>query len=250
MVKPMQPKLKLYQNVARKIEQGIKDGAYPLGARLPPERDLADKFGVSRPTVREAIIALEIRNLVEVKHGSGVYVVHLPAMEENLAELDVGAFELIEARMMFEGEAAALAALAMTDDELRELGDILVKMEDVDPASAEELSFDRKFHLSIARGTKNSLIEQTIETLWDVRETSPLCKHMFHQARSSGINPRPSEHRRILDALSTRDPAASRSAMRDHLRRVSEDLLVVTELELIEKAKKEIGDKRRRLVGK
>ncbi len=246
----MQPKLKLYQTVALKIEQGIKDGSYPVGMRLPPERDLAETFAVSRPTVREAVIALEIRNLVEVKHGSGVYVLDLPPEEDSHPELDVGAFELIEARIMFEGEAAALAAHTMTDEELEQLSAILLMMEDIDPASPEELSLDRKFHLSIAKGTKNSLVEQAVEQLWDIRETSPLCRHMFNQARNSGINPRPSEHRRILEALASRDGGSAREAMRDHLRRVSEDLLVVTELELIEKAKREIGDKRRRLGAK
>lgn len=86
-----------------------------------------------------------------------------------------------------------------------------------------------------------------IEQLWGIRESSPLCRHMFTQARRSGINPRPDEHRRILDALTRRDGDAARAAMRDHLRRVSEDLLVVTELELIERARQEIRDKRRRL---
>lgn len=246
----MQPKLKLYQTVALRIEQGIRDGSYPLGARLPPERDLAEALAVSRPTVREAMIALEIRNLVEVKHGSGVYVRDVPSTDDPHSELDVGAFELIEARIMFEGEAASLAALAMTDEELEQLRAILLAMEDTDPASAEELSLDRKFHLSIAKGTKNSLVEQTIEQLWDIRESSPLCRHMFNQARNSGINPRPSEHRRIHEALLARDGESAREAMRDHLRRVSEDFLVVTELELIEQAKREIGDKRRRLGAK
>lgn len=245
----MQPKLKLYQSVALKIEQGIQDGSYPPGTRLPPERDLAEMFAVSRPTVREAIIALEIRNLVEVKHGSGVYVVASPPVEQPASELDVGAFELIEARIMFEGEATALAALTLTGEDLDLLGDTLRRMERADPASSEELALDRKFHLAIARGTKNSLIEQVVEHLWDIRETSPLCRHMFSQARSSGINPRPDEHRRILDALRARDGDRAREAMREHLIRVSEDLLAVTELEMIQKAKKEIGDKRRRLTG-
>ncbi|WP_371262526.1 FadR/GntR family transcriptional regulator [Sphingobium sp. YR768] len=238
---------KLYQNVAQRIEQDIEDGIYPKGTRLPPERELAEQFDVSRPTVREAIIALEIRNLVEVKHGSGVYVLGSSSTDGTAAELDVGAFELIEARIMFEGEAAALAAIVMTDSELRRLGGILSKMESVDPISADELALDRQFHLAIAQGTRNSLVEQSIEQLWDLRDTSPLCRHMFAQARQSGITPRPHEHRRIFDALEARDADLARAAMRDHLRRVSEDLLIVTELELIEKAKQDIVDKRRRL---
>lgn len=243
----MAERLKLYQRVALEIERGIREGVHQPGSRLPPERDLAEQFSVSRPTIREAIIALEIRQLVEVRHGSGVYVVVAPPNVDAAAELNVGAFELIEARLMFEGEAAALAAAVMTEAELAELKAILSRMEAADPASAIELALDRSFHLMIAQGTKNSLIEQAVEHLWDLRESSPLCRHMFEQARQGGINPRPDEHSRIYDALVARDSDLARLAMRDHLTRVSEDLLAVTELEMIENAKKEIGSKRQRL---
>lgn len=245
----MAERIKLYQRLAQQIEQSIRAGQFGPGTRLPAERDLAEKFKVSRPTVREAMIALEIRGLVEVRHGSGVYVSgDLPA-DRLPAELDVGAFELIEARLMFEGEAAALAASVMTVAELAQVGEILQRMESVDPASAEELALDRQFHMAIAEGTQSSLVAQTIEHLWDLRERSPLCRHMFEQARRLGINPRPSEHHRIYDALRARAPEEARLAMRTHLMRVSEDLLAVTELELIENAKREIGEKRRRIAG-
>jgi GntR family transcriptional repressor for pyruvate dehydrogenase complex len=163
------------------------------------------------------------------------------------AELNVGAFELIEARIMFEGEAAALAATVMSDEEVARVGEILERMEALDPATAEELALDRQFHMAIAEGTQSSLVAQTVEHLWDLREQSPLCRHMFEQARQVGINPRPDEHRRVYDALVERDSEQARSAMRAHLMRVSEDLLAVTELQLIEKAKQEIGEKRRRI---
>lgn len=244
----MAERLKLYQRVSRDIEQTIRDGIYPVGTRLPPERDLAERFQVSRPTIREAMIALEMRNLVEVRHGSGVYIVEQLPNDPETSELNVGAFELIEARIMFEGEAAALAATVMSDEEIERLRIILEKMEALDPASAEELAFDRQFHMAIADGTQSSLVAQAIEHLWDLREQSPLCRHMFEQARREGINPRPEEHRRIYDALAQRNSEGARSAMRSHLIRVSEDLLVVTELQLIENAKREIGEKRRRLV--
>lgn len=250
MQRGMAERLKLYQRVAHKIEQGIQTGQYATGMRLPAERDLAEMFKVSRPTIREAMIALEIRAFVEVRHGSGVYVVENLPTGKSQAELNVGAFELIEARLMFEGEAAALAATVMSDEEVAQVGLILERMECLDPASAEELALDRQFHMAIAEGTQSSLVAQTIEHLWDLREQSPLCRHMFEQARSVGINPRPHEHRKIFDALKARDSEGARSAMRAHLMRVSEDLLSVTELELIEKAKREIGEKRRRIGGR
>ncbi|WP_313807075.1 FadR/GntR family transcriptional regulator [Sphingobium sp.] len=244
----MSDRVKLYQRVAHQIEQGIRTGQYLVGTRLPPERDLADTFQVSRPTIREAMIALEIRNFVEVRHGSGIYVSNSRPVDRAPAELDVGAFELIEARLMFEGEAAALAAKVMTDEELAQVGKILLRMEALDATFDEEMKLDRDFHMAIAEGTRSSLVAQTIEHLWDLREQSPLCRHMFDQARSSGIIPRPHEHRRIYEALMARDADRARAAMRAHLARVSEDLLAMTELELIEKAKREIDEKRRRIV--
>ncbi|EIZ78654.1 GntR family transcriptional regulator [Novosphingobium sp. Rr 2-17] len=245
----MAERSKLYQRVAREIERSIHTGHYTPGTRLPAERDLAERFGVSRPTIREAMIALEIREFVEVRHGSGVFVTaQLPAAKPD-GELDVGAFELIEARLMFEGEAAALAATVMNDGELNRIRLLLERMEALDPASPEELALDRQFHLAIAEGTQSSLVAQAIEHLWDLRERSPLCRRMFEQARLSGITPRPDEHRRIYDALAQRNSDQARAAMRSHLTRVSEDLLAVTELEMIEKAKREIGDKRRRITG-
>lgn len=245
----MAERLKLYQRVAQDIEQGIRSGQHAAGTRLPAERDLAEQFKVSRPTIREAMIALEVRALVEVRHGSGVYVAESLPVDRLPAELNVGAFELVEARLMFEGEAAALAASVMNDDEVAVVGALLERMESLEPGSAEELALDRQFHMAIAEGTQSSLVAQAIEHLWDLREQSPLCRHMFEQARRVGINPRPHEHRQVYEALKARDPDQARVAMRTHLMRVSEDLLAVTELELIEKAKREIGEKRRRIGG-
>ena len=243
----MTERTKLYQRVAQQIEQDIRSGHYPSGSRLPAERVLAEKFEVSRPTVREAVIALEIRELVTVVHGSGVFVSETLSEAKAASELNVGAFELIEARIMFEGEAAALAAKVMTDADIAELGSLIAAMEQLDPASAEELEMDRRFHIAIAEGTQSTIVAQTIEHLWDLREQSPLCRHLFEQARQVGINPRPEEHRRIYEALKARDGEGARSAMQAHLLRVSEDLLQVTELELIEKARREITQKRQRI---
>lgn len=243
----MTERLKLYQRVAQKLEADIRTGIYKPGARLPAERVLAEDFKVSRPTIREAMIALEIREIVEVIHGSGVFVVeHLPDAPTE-AELNVGAFELIEARIMFEGEAAALAATVMEPADLAALSKLLDRMEKLNPASGEELDLDRQFHLAIAEATRNTLVAQTVEHLWDLREQSPLCRHMFEQARTMGITPRPEEHRNIYEAFARRDADAAREAMRAHLTRVSEDLLQVTELEMIEQARRAIKEQRQRI---
>src|SRR5215471_13795804 len=118
MSTPAVNSLRRYQQIAAAIERAVADGQYQPGQRLDSERDLAEEFGVSRPTVRRAVIALEMRGLLESKQGSGVYVRRVTATAAAPRELDIGAFDQAEARRLFEGEVAALAATLITDEEL------------------------------------------------------------------------------------------------------------------------------------
>jgi GntR family transcriptional repressor for pyruvate dehydrogenase complex len=243
-------KQKLYQRVAESIATAIAKGRYAPGSRLPAERDLAEEFAVSRPTIREAMIALEIRGLVGAKKGSGIYVTAtLPDLASTTPELDVGAFELIEARTLFEGEAAALAATAIDAPQLDELRKLLAEMEQAGETSAA-LDADKQFHLAIAKATGNSVVVSVVEMLWTIREQSPLCVHMFAKARREGVTPRVNEHQLIVDALAARDPQLARETMRSHLRRVTDDLLEATRLDMIQKAHADFAAQRQRVVSR
>lgn len=235
---------KLYRQVADSIMASIKTGDYKPGARLPSERDLAVAYKVSRPTVREAMIALEIRGLVESRHGSGIYITEHPPAQMGADDLDIGAFELTEARRLFEGEAAALAATTITAEQLAELETIIADMIKENNRKQTGEMADRRFHVAIARATRNTAITTVIENLWDIRYKSPLCRHMLERARSVGVQPRISEHRRIFAALKKHDPKAARAAMRDHLARVIDGLLVATESEAVDTARKKAVSKR------
>src|SRR5882757_9470367 len=112
---------RLYERVAQDIAGKIAAGVHAVGRRLPSERDLAQAYTVSRPTIREAIIALELDGLVEVRLGSGVYVTARLPRGGEAGAMDVGPFELLEARRAIEGESAALAAALISDEQLREL---------------------------------------------------------------------------------------------------------------------------------
>jgi GntR family hexuronate regulon transcriptional repressor len=215
----------------------ITAGNYKPGERLPSERDLAVAFKVSRPTIREAMIALEIRGLAESRHGSGIYVSDKPAAQVPAGDLDIGAFELTEARRLFEGEAAALAATTITDEQLQELEAIIAEMVDENARKQKGEIADRHFHVTIARATRNTAISTVIENLWDMRYKSPLCAYMLERARRVGVQPRISEHRKILAALRKHDSKGARKAMRDHLARVIEGLLAATESDAIEGAR-------------
>ena len=118
---------RLYREVMEKMLDLIDSGVYPAGGRLPPERELAERFKVSRPTVREAIIALEALERVSVKTGSGVYVLEHPELGGS-AYQNISPFELTEARALIEGEAAALAAKMITPGELEQVRQSLEDM--------------------------------------------------------------------------------------------------------------------------
>ncbi|WP_375271485.1 FadR/GntR family transcriptional regulator [Sphingomonas sp.] len=235
---------KLYQQAAATIAAAIQRGDYRPGQRIPSERDLAEEHKVSRPTIREALIALEVTGLVRSRHGSGIFVVDNPSSDALSLSLDIGAFELTEARRLFEGETAALAALSITDADLARLEKLIGEMERENQQQVGGERADREFHLVIARATANSAIVGVIESLWDARYSSPLCAEMLERARKVGVQPRIDEHLVIIQALRNRDPAAARTAMREHLARVIDGLLKATEIDTMERTRAELEEKR------
>ncbi|HAF43175.1 MAG TPA: FadR family transcriptional regulator [Sphingobium sp.] len=236
---------RLYQDLARALLEDLAAGRYPVGARLPAERELAQQHGVSRPTVREAIIALEVQGLVEVRIGSGAYVVRLPG-KEDVPGFNISAIELTEARLLFEGEAAALAATQVTDGELVEIEALVAQIarENLDPAGSVQA--DRAFHLAIARATRNQAVYEAIEQLWRLRDTSPEAALLHQKARTANIKPVVDEHSAVLQGLKDHDPAAARMAMRAHLSAVLDSLLFATEEKAVDDARRAIQAKRDR----
>lgn len=228
---------RLYAQVAQTLARQIAQGDYPVGARLPSERDIATATGVSRPTVREAILALELDGLVEVRTGSGVYVAARVPAKAKADTTDFGPFEILEARSLIEGEACALAAMLIDDagvDRLAAMVEAMERENDRDVALSEEI--DRRFHLGIAEATQNSALVAAVEMLWIARARSPQYRLLSQKVRRAGIKPRAGEHHAIIAALRNRDPHTARAAMRDHLRRVIDALLQATESEAVEQA--------------
>jgi DNA-binding FadR family transcriptional regulator len=211
---------RLYRQIADQIAALISRGEYGAGQRLPPERDLARQLGVSRPSVREALIALEVEGYVEVRVGSGVYVTApqpaSPAGAEKLPA-DSGPFELIRARWMIEGECAALAAKHATKAQVRAMEEALEEMEALRDKGTMPLAADRLFHLRVAEATGNSALALVVKTLWDQR-TGPLFLRLEHHFDTPALwTVAIREHREVVGAISRRDPAAARSAMRSHM---------------------------------
>ncbi len=237
---------RLYQRLAHILFEQLSSGRYAIGDRLPAERELSVEYNVSRPAVREALIALEVQGFVEVRIGSGAFVKRLPGNSEDRPGFAITAFELTEARMVFEGEAAALAAIHVTDAELAELKALVNRIgeENLLPDVTEDA--DREFHRAIAKATRNAAIQMTIEEFWRVRTTSPECALLHDKARRANVRPVVAEHQAIFEALSDHDPAAARTAMRAHLSAVMDHLLFTTEERAIEEARRTIAFTRAR----
>ena len=236
---------RLYQDLARRLVAELAENRYPVGSRLPAEREMALQYNVSRPTVREAIIALEVQGLVEVRIGSGAYVLRLPG-EEDIPGFNISAFELTEARLLFEGEAAALAATQITDEEVAAIEELVrqIAEENLDPRGTDKA--DRAFHLAIARASRNNAVLETVERLWDLRSASPEAALLHEKARTANVKPVIEEHKAVVDALKARDPAAARAAMRSHLAAVIDGLLFATEERALAEARRVVEERRQR----
>ncbi|WP_342659225.1 FadR family transcriptional regulator (plasmid) [Sphingomonas sp. NY01] len=243
----MQKSDKLYRRVCDGVLDQLAAGEFDIGARLPTERELAETYQVSRTTVREAMVALEMLGIVDMRKGSGIYVVSRSRAADEANALDIGAFELMEARRIYEVETVGLAALRIGDDDLGRLEVLLATMRDADERAGEQA--DRDFHITIAQATGNSAMVGIIAELWLMRDRSDLARNIHKRARGTGLEPRVHEHQAILDALRQRDPQAAREAMRLHLDQVIEHLLARTELQVIEEARLRTADLRERIFG-
>ena len=208
---------RLYIEVATQIEAQLRNGSIRPGERLPSERDLAVRFEVSRPTIREAMIALEIAGLVEIRTGSGIY-----ALEQNElsgAQLDdaPGPFEVLEARLLVEPEVVSLAAARISDEQLEILEQAIHTMDNSLASEKEKEQADERFHSTIATATGNSALESYVKWLWGLRNQSALSSTFHQRLRDLGVHPYVDEHRKILNALKARDPSRARLAMHVHI---------------------------------
>ena len=221
---------KLYRAVAEKLRRLIDGGAYAPGTRLPGERELAEQFNVSRVTIREAGITLQAQGYLDIRTGSGAYVCDRGgAAGQRLPE--VSAFELTEARLLFESEAAALAARSIGDGTLARLEALTRKMGSDDPQDeAASQAADREFHLTIAAASGNAAVQHVVETLWRMR-TELSAVREAHQAVCSKENAkeRGAEHAAIVTALRQHDPQAARTAMQKHFTRLLASMINATE---------------------
>jgi len=212
---------RLYRQIADQLRKLIAAGEFPAGERLPAERDLAAQLRVSRPSVREALIALEVEGLIEIRGGSGVYVRSGSRASRSPArrapDNEWGPLELIRARALIEREVAAQAARLATRRQIESIERSLQSMEDQAQRGKAPLEGDRAFHVAVAEACGNSVLVELVQRFWDARNGRlfrQLGNH-FESARSwqAAIE----EHRAVLLAIRKRDVGAARKAMQHHM---------------------------------
>lgn len=222
---------KLYEQIAKQIQEMIVQGGVIPGEKLPPERELAKDLGVSRTVVREAIKALQERGLVRVLTGSGTYVTKVPpdvvaqSMALYVAAHKHAFHDLMQIRQLLEVEIAGLAAERATEEDIQRLESALTEMHEALPQAGDKegsleqfTQADILFHQSLARASKNSLYPILLIPILDLlfefiqrasrRSEGPVSAIAFHQA--------------ILDCVRNGDPIGCREAMREHLRSAAE----------------------------
>lgn len=229
---------RLFWRIVESIEQSIDSGAYPSGSRLPPERELAQSFDVSRPTIREAIIALEVRGRIEVKTGSGVYVLQ---QENTINSFDkVNAFEVTQARALIEGEVAAIAATTITVQELKQLHKTLLDME----AGKDIAAADEQFHHIIATATRNAAMILSVKNLWKLRSSTPEIIDDYNSVCNSDNAKTLAEHNAIYQALVDGNATEARRTMHNHFNRLINTLFDAVETKALEETKRKNSEKR------
>jgi DNA-binding FadR family transcriptional regulator len=208
---------RLYRQVADQLRSLIDSGEYAVGSRLPTERELAEQLKISRPTVREALIALEVEGRVRIRVGSGIYVTEPADAAPALSAVLEGPFELLRAREFLESTIAEQAARVATKDDIARIDAALVAMADVEHPSEASMVYDRAFHIAIAGCLGNAVMVRVVGELFDQR-LNPYFAQLAHYFENPGTwCAALSEHRAVRDAIAAGLPRAARDAMRKHL---------------------------------
>jgi DNA-binding FadR family transcriptional regulator len=217
--------LRRYQVVAERIRQFVAQQDLAPGGRLPSERDLAGTLAVSRGSVREALLALELEGVVEVRQGSGIYLRTVQRPDAAApAVTGTSLFELLSARRVIEPELAAVAARVATAAHVARLLALTAELTRLHAARAPSAAVDREFHLEIARAAGNNALIGVFDFLWN--QCGGVWDQLDRMVGEDG--PRGADvadHQHIARAIAVRNPAGARQAMRAHLDRVIEVLI-------------------------
>jgi GntR family transcriptional regulator, transcriptional repressor for pyruvate dehydrogenase complex len=217
---------RLYEQIVEQIEKSIVGGEIKPGDQLPPERELAQRFGVSRTAVREAVKALSEKGLVEALPGRGTFVTNSRSqtIRQSLDRMIrvnqlEGVEHLIEVREILEPEIAARAAAHADEKDIAAMREAFAAMEQAGEQADAYIEADLDFHLALAEAAHNPLILALIDSIVVLLREHRLRMFHVHGGPERGQH----HHTRILDAVARHDPPAARVAMTAHLQQVTED---------------------------
>ncbi|TXI66099.1 FadR/GntR family transcriptional regulator [Mycolicibacterium mageritense] len=227
MVEQLRPvtRPRLYEVIVEQLCGFMSDNEMNPGDRLPAERELAAKLGVSRASLSQALVALEVQGVLSVRHGDGAILVRRPTEERAVRALREHADripDVIEAREALEVKLAALAAARRTDAEMAAIDSAIATMESEVDSGDRGVVGDEMFHEAITAAAHSSLLAKLMH------EISGLVRETRIESLSQQDRPRASleGHRRIADAVRKQDPDQAAQAMADHIRMVSDVALL------------------------
>ncbi len=242
-------KTRRYVTIAKELRDQLSQNSYKVGARLPTEREIAEFYSVSRTIIREAIIMLEIEGLVEVRKGSGVYVVNLPLKDSafmshqfekntftsafsSLTGTDIGPFERLQAHQLIESNIAEFAAHQITKSEINAMKKVLAKERQALEAGESKKEYDLAFHILIAEATKNTFLVDLVKLMWRIRDESLMWAQL--QAHIDTTDYRKiwlNDHAEILSSLQKKDASGAKKSMQRHLENVKITLLELSDVD-------------------
>ncbi|KAB7897563.1 GntR family transcriptional regulator [Rouxiella sp. S1S-2] len=224
--------MRLYQEIGNQLREAIASGQHQPGDRLPPERDIAERFSVSRSVVREALIMLELEKVVEVRKGSGVYVLESSTELPAFGDSGYGPFELLQARQLLESEVAAFAAVQATKADILKMRDAIELEKSFVARGIIDESADELFHTLLAQASQNSVLANMVYELWQVRKHSPMWQRLHQHVGDQNYSELwLNDHQQILQAILRREPKAAKQAMWQHLENVKSKLLEISDAE-------------------
>ncbi|WLA61981.1 FadR/GntR family transcriptional regulator [Bradyrhizobium diazoefficiens] len=214
-----------FEIVARRIAAMIQ-ASYRIGQRLPAERDLAKTFGVSRPTVREAILSLAMAGMLKVRSNSGVYVISRQEAPDVHALEGFGPFENLEARQLIEPQIAAIAAQRGTEATFAQLAEALAMMRWEHAQGREADTSDHRFHMALAEATGNGALVQISDSLWRAQTESGIWQEIHNHMQMEDYRPMwRRDHEAIFEAVQARNPRKASLAMTRHLTNIRDALM-------------------------
>ncbi|KQT54556.1 GntR family transcriptional regulator [Aureimonas sp. Leaf454] len=208
---------RLYQQVADQLRALIEGGEFAVGDRLPSERDLAEKLGISRPTVREALIALEVEGRIRIRVGSGIFVAPPRPIRALGSDAIEGPFELLRARAFIEGALVQEAASLATPADIDTLDALLLRMERGIHVSQETIGADRAFHCAIVGILGNAVLVRFVGELFDQRINPYFERLSSYFENNDTWGEALEEHRAVRNAIAAKDGEAAKAAMNHHL---------------------------------